>query len=75
MTNLFLDLAVALGCAVIFGLICIVFAFTWWVIRILCQTGKEVSKGCSPAKDVPIDMSAVTNYAKNTDENEPSTTE
>ena len=39
--NLFLDLLTALGCAIILGLIGIVLAFAWWVIKLIFQAGRD----------------------------------
>lgn len=74
-TNIFLDLLVTLGCTIILGLICIVLAFTWWVVKFIAYTAKEAWKECSVAKTVPNDMSDVTLTVKNINEKKPSTNE
>ena len=38
MGAIFLDLLIALGCAILFGLICVVFAITWKVVKYISQT-------------------------------------
>lgn len=40
MGNIFLDLIIALGCAILFGLICIALAITWWAVKIIAQAAK-----------------------------------
>ena len=74
MANILLDLITALGCAIIFGLICIVLAFTWWCIKIIGQIAKEANVKCSPVKTVQIEKSDATHAATSTDEKKPSTT-
>lgn len=73
-TNLLWDLIIILGCTVIFGLICIVLAFTWWVVKIIAASAKEAWKECSPAKTVPTEKLDVTLTAKSTNEKKPNTT-
>lgn len=75
MTNILFNMIIILGCAIIFALISIILAFTYYSVKSIALIAKEARKECSAAKDVPIDMSAVTNYAKNTDEKKPSTDE
>lgn len=71
-SQLFLDLLVLLGCAIIFGLICLVFAITWYAIKAVIKTAKEVGDKCSPVKTAQTDTSAAMQNAKNTNENEQS---
>jgi hypothetical protein len=73
--NLFVDLLVLLGCAIVFGLICIVLAITWSSIKIVAKAAKEVCPKCSPVKTVKTDTSDATQPVKNTDEKKPNTTE
>lgn len=74
MTNILLDLIIILGCAIVFGLICVVLAFTWFTIKSMGHIVKEVRGECTPAKTAPIDMSDVTQSATNTNEHEKNTT-
>ena len=68
MTDIFLDLVVTLGCAILFGLICIVLAITWSCIQIIVKNAKEVVKPCSPAKTVQTEKSDAILDVKNTEE-------
>lgn len=46
--NLFLYLLIGLGCAILAGLILVVLALTWWVIKIIAQAAKEVQSKRTP---------------------------
>lgn len=55
--TIFLDLIIGLGCAILVGLICVVFAITWYVIKLIGQTAKELQN-----KRTQADMSIGDRY-------------
>jgi hypothetical protein len=75
LTDILLDLVILLGCAIVFGLIVIVWTLTLWIVKYIGMAAKEAWKGCSPAKDATNENSDVTLPAKSINESEQSTTE
>ena len=55
---IFMDLLIALGCAIILGLIIAVLAITYWIVKIIAQAAKEVET----KKTLPVDTSIMKKY-------------